>query len=77
MILETTSPGGVTTTHRIFPTTRTHFQKGQIVAWEWVLDTARQWGATWYRDPDTDEIKHAWGGSLEFVGRPVSDVVER
>lgn len=55
--------------HRIhiFPTTRTHFQKGQQVAWEWFL--SRHYPECWYRDPETDGIKHAWSVSVEFVGR--------
>jgi hypothetical protein len=69
IVLETTSPGGATKSFRIFPTTRTHFRKGQRVAWEWNHDLRVQWGPAWYRDPDTHTIKDAWGGSLEFIGR--------
>jgi hypothetical protein len=35
IILATTPPGGGTTTFRIFPTTRTDYQEGKQVAWEW------------------------------------------
>lgn len=57
--------------HRIFPTTRDHFKKGKRVAWEW--SDHRSWGESWYRDPDSNEIKYAWTGSLEFVGRHLED----
>lgn len=72
VVLETTSPGGVTKTLQIFPSTRTHFQKGKEVAWEWDLD--RIWPATWYRDLDTAETKKAWDSSGEFVGRHLDDI---
>jgi hypothetical protein len=66
IVLETTtSPGGVMKT--IFPTTRTHFQKGRKVAAKW--NVQKVWPAAWYRDPDTGEIKLAWLSSAEFVGR--------
>lgn len=72
VILETESPGGIQTTYRIFPTTKTHFTKGKRVAWEWSHD--RVWDPTWYRDPETNEIKEAWFSSMEFVGRHLDDV---
>lgn len=75
VILEVTSPGGVMKTRRIFPTTRTHFQRGKEVAWEW--NTGAQWPETWYRDPDTQEEKSAWGASAEFVGRHLDDIFRR
>lgn len=72
VILETVSPGGVTKTRRIFPTTRTHFKKGVRVAWEW--SDERRFGQAWYHDPDTGQIQDAWGGSMEFIGRPLEEV---
>jgi len=57
---------------QVFPTTRTHFEKGQAVAWEW--DTKRSWNESWYRDPETGEIEYAWTGALEFVGRPLHEL---
>ena len=72
VILETTSPGGVTKSRRIYATTRTHFQKGKQLSWEW--NTGKAWGETWYRDPDTGEIRSAWGGSAEFIGRHLDDI---
>jgi hypothetical protein len=54
-------------TKRIYATTKTHFQKGKQVAWEW--NTGRAWKEAWYRDPDSEEIRSAWSGSAEFVGR--------
>lgn len=72
LILETTSPGGTAKSHRIFPTTRTDYEKGRQVAWEWNM--SRVWGNAWYRDPDTKEIKQAWGSSAEFVGRHIEEL---
>jgi hypothetical protein len=72
IILETETPGGIRRSFRIFPTTRTHFQKGQRVAWEW--NTESSWGEAWYKDPDTEEIKPAWSASMEFIGRHLADV---
>ncbi len=72
VILETQSPGGVTKTKRIFPTTQTHFKKGVRVAWEW--SDGRRFGEAWYCDPDTGEVRGAWRGSMEFVGRPLEEI---
>ena len=72
VMLETISPGGAIKSFRIFPTTRTHFKKGMSVAWEW--NNARQWGACWYRDPDSGKSRQAWGGSMEFIGRNLDEV---
>jgi hypothetical protein len=69
VILETISPGGAMKSYRIFPTTRTHFQKGLRVAWEW--NNELSWNETWYKDPDSGEIKSAWLGSMEFIGRHI------
>jgi len=57
---------------RIFPTTKTHFQTGQEVAWEWNM--AKVWGQTWCRDPQTRQIKRAWVSSAEFIGRHLEDI---
>jgi len=72
VILETMSTGGTTKAYRIFPTTRSHFRKGERVAWEW--NNAKRFGESWYRDPDTQEVKCAWSGSLEFVGRHLDEI---
>lgn len=72
LILETTSPGGLQTSYRMFPTARTHFQEGKRVAWEWNM--GKKWGRAWYRDPTTNETKEAWGGSAEFIGRHLDEV---
>lgn len=71
VILETESPSGVKT-HRVFPTRSVHFQKGKRVAWEWNLDS--WWDESWYRDPDTQDIRAAWGSAAEFIGRHVEDL---
>ncbi|MGB8313578.1 MAG: hypothetical protein WCE69_03740 [Aestuariivirga sp.] len=72
IILETESPGGARKNLRIFPSTRTHFQKGRRVAWEWNFD--KRWGPAWYRDPETNEIRSAWLSSTEFIGRHLDDI---
>lgn len=72
VILETTSAGGVIKTFRIFPTTRSHFQKGKAVAWEWNMQ--KTWGKAWYKDPDSGIIKEAWNMSAEFIGRHLDEV---
>jgi hypothetical protein len=72
IILEVTSPGGTAKSLRIFPTTKTNFIVGEQVTWEWSLD--KSWGSAWYRDPATNEIKHAWVSAAEFIGRHLNDI---
>jgi hypothetical protein len=72
VVLETESPGGATKTLRVYPTTRTHFQKGKRVAWEWNLD--RVFEESWYRNPDTGHVEYGWSQSAEFVGRHLEDL---
>jgi hypothetical protein len=72
VIVEAVNPLGKSKTFSIHPTTKTHFKKGQQVAWEW--EGHNSWGDTWYRDPDTNQIKHAWSESTEFVGRNLDEV---
>lgn len=71
LILETVSPGGVSTTRRIFPTTKTDYVIGKQVTWEW---GPRQWGETWYREPESGKVVEAWGGSMEFRGRHLDEM---
>jgi len=72
VVLEITSPGGAAKTLRVFPTTRTHFEKGKRVSWEW--NDGLVIGESWYRHPDSHEITYAWTESMEFVGRHLEDV---
>jgi len=72
VILETTSPGRAEKSHRIFPTTREHFRKGMVVSWDWNMEN--RWGKAYYRDPETNEIKEAWGGAGEFVGQDLEKI---
>jgi hypothetical protein len=72
VVLRTTSPGGAKKTLRVFPTTRTHFQKGSRVAWEWNRDLVV--GESWYRHPDTGEVTYGWTQSVEFVGRHLEEI---
>jgi hypothetical protein len=74
VILETTIPDGNDVTYRIFPTTRTDCEVGQQVAWEWNMDVSRIWPAAWYRDPLEGDIREAWGSSMEFIGRHLTDL---
>lgn len=72
VILETTSPGGAKKSKRIFPSTKEWFKKGQRLSWEWSFD--QTWSKAWYKDPETSEIKSAWGSAAEFVGRPLDEI---
>ena len=72
VILETQAPGGTSSTLRMFPTTKTHFQKGRQVAWEWNMQLIL--GQAWYLSPETGKAKHAWSQSAEFVGRHLDEV---
>ena len=56
-------------TRHIFPTRGRSHTRGTPLTWEW--NSNHRWGKTWYRDPDTGEIKVAWDASLEYVGRPL------
>ena len=38
---------------------------------EYNLGREKQWGKTWYVDPESGEKKSAWNGSLEFVGEMI------
>jgi hypothetical protein len=72
VILETRARGQPVRAFRAFPTTRSHFAPGKAVAWEW--NPQRTFGESWYRDPDSGEIKYGWTSSLEFVGRLLDDL---
>lgn len=73
VILESLSADGESLGRQIFPTTKSYVP-GESLSWEWDLHDEKSWGETWYRDPDTMEIKSAWGESLEFVGRDLNDI---
>lgn len=72
VILETTRSDGQSKSLRVFPTTRHHFQRGKRVAWEW--SGARVFPESWYRDPDTGDVKYGWRESTEFIGRHLDEV---
>jgi hypothetical protein len=72
VILKSESSSGAKVFYRIFPTTRTHFEKGKKVAWEWSNENT--WSDAWYKDPETNEIKLAWNSSMEFVGRHLDEI---
>jgi hypothetical protein len=73
VLLETLSPEGESLHKQVFPTTKPYVP-GESLSWEWNLQNKKGWGETWYRDPDTMEIKPAWGASLEFTGRDLNDI---
>ncbi len=50
---------------RVFPTTRS-YAAGAIVTLEF---GSRSWNTSWYRDPKSDEVRLAFGSSVEFTGR--------
>ncbi|MGA3011819.1 MAG: hypothetical protein ABSD72_16290 [Terracidiphilus sp.] len=73
VILESFGPNGEKSGTQIHPSRR-EYTIGQSVSWEWDLagnPWESGWGETWYRDPDSGEIKLAWSQSLEFIGRPL------
>lgn len=72
VILETTPPDGVTKFLRIFPTTRSHFQKGKQVAWEWNMQ--KVFPQAWYRNSTTLLPTAAWSSAAEFVGRHLDEI---
>jgi hypothetical protein len=71
VVIENISAGGLLKSKHVFPTTRTHFNKGMEVAWEW-NDNAK-WGESWYRDPESNEIVYGWTSPMEFIGRDLRD----
>jgi hypothetical protein len=71
LLLKTLSPGGASVRYRIFPTTKTDYEIGKQVTWEW---GTRTWGDTWYKDPESGEIRPAWTSSLEFRGRHLDEL---
>ncbi|MFL6163615.1 MAG: hypothetical protein ACJ74U_15510 [Jatrophihabitantaceae bacterium] len=70
LILDFISPGVAQVTSHIYPTTGL-YEVGKEVSWEW---GGRQYPEAWYRDPQSDEMKLAWNGSLEFRGRHLDEV---
>lgn len=56
---------------RIFPTTRTWYEPGQLVSWEW--NSEMRYGPAWFINSETGEIEQAWHSSTEFVGRPLRE----
>lgn len=71
VVIEEVSAGGVMRTRHVLPTQRTHYVKGMRVSWE--FSDKAGWGESWYRDPDTAEVKYGWSASIEFVGRNIED----
>ena len=72
VLLETHSPGGVSKSYRIFPSSKTHFVKGKQVSWEWNMGLVV--GSAWYRDLKTKASAVAWSSSAEFVGRHLDEL---
>jgi len=73
IILESRGPDAtVMLVRRMFGTSKDHFQQGKRVTWEW--NHERRHDESWYRDPDTQEMKRAWTGTLDFVGRHLDDL---
>ncbi len=46
---------------------------GESVSWEWNTRSPG-WGETWYRDPQSGEVKMAWSEASEFIGRPLEEI---
>jgi hypothetical protein len=61
-------PGRSRKSMSMHPTTRSHFGPGRAVAWQWNLELVIS--DSWYRDPETNQIKYAsWSSSAEFIGK--------
>lgn len=56
----------------VFPTTKTSYQKGKRVSWEWNM--GRVVGESWFRHPDTGKIEPAWRSAAEFIGRNLDEL---
>ncbi len=54
-----------------FPTTKP-MRQGSSVTWEWNMGNS--WGKSWYRDPISSEICHAFDSAAEFIGRDLEDL---
>jgi len=73
VILDCFGSGGENHGRRV-PPTRKDYLRGQNVSWEWDW-SGRGWrDQTWYRDPESGEIKSEWSESLEFIGRPLEEI---
>lgn len=72
VVIETLSPGGARRNLRAYPTTKSHFERGKRVAWEWNGELII--GESWYRNPDTGKLSYGWTSSMEFIGRHLEDV---
>ncbi|KQS79482.1 hypothetical protein ASG25_13285 [Rhizobium sp. Leaf384] len=57
---------------RIYPTTKTWYEPGQLVSWDW--DTKSVYGEIFYRDPIEGILKLAFNSSAEFIGQPLVDL---
>lgn len=72
IMLETHSSNGVTKSKRVFPTTRTDYEIGMQLTWEWSFEN--KWDEAFYIDPDTKENKVAWSSSAEYIGRDIKKI---
>ena len=72
IILKCISPGGSSVRYQILPTTKRDYKNGQELTWEW--NQLNKWGESWYKDPDTGEVKRGWLASAEFVGQPLENL---
>lgn len=57
---------------RILPTSKTWYEKDQIISWAW--DARNMIGKAWYMNPDSNEIEVAWHSSTEFIGAPLAEI---
>jgi hypothetical protein len=77
VLIETFDADGKSQGIRIHPSTK-EYVEGMSVGWEW--DTSPYfrsdagWDETWYKDPQTGKCTPAWSGSMEFIGREISEV---
>lgn len=72
VVVEITSPNKKDKYIRIFPTTNeSYYKSGMRVTWEW--NPKNTWDKAWFKDPENDDIKSAWGSAAEFIGKEIND----
>jgi hypothetical protein len=72
VVIQEVSADGSTEQTRILPTREPSLRVGSRVGWAYSYE--REYGATWYRDPETQTIRQAWAYSKEFTGRPLTEM---
>jgi ppGpp synthetase/RelA/SpoT-type nucleotidyltranferase len=75
VILETTEADGTPAPLRAFPTTKSDYEPGVEVSWEW--SGRNRFSEAWYRNPESptsEALTRGWSASMEFVGRNLNSI---